>query len=147
VDDPTAVRVFLSYDMDHDTDLCDRLAEESQRRGSGFSVASRSAPGAMTDRWHAGVRRRVREADEIIVICGEHTAASERMNAELHIAREERKPFLFLWGRRERMCAMPVSSARSACMYSWSRATLLQLIAQTLKDSRPPEIPEDCKRR
>ena len=101
----------------------------------------------MTDRWHAGVRRRVRAADEIIVICGEHTASSERMNAELRIAQEEHKPYLLLWGRRERMCSMPVAVKRTASMYSWTRETLAHLIAQTLRDARPPEIPEDCRRR
>ena len=84
----------------------------------------------MTDRWHAGVRRRVRDADEVIVICGEHTAASERMNTELRIAQEENKPYLLLWGRRERMCSMPVGVKRTACMYSWTRETLVHLVAR-----------------
>ena len=145
--DSTAVRVFLSFDVEHDKDLGDRLSDQSNRGGSGFSVTSRSEPGAMTDRWHAGVRRRVRDADEIIVICGEHTAASERMNAEVRIALEEQKPCLLLWGRRERMCSMPVGVKRTASMYSWTRETLAHLIGQTLRDARPTEIPEDCRRR
>ena len=101
----------------------------------------------MSDRWHAGLRRRVRDAEEIVVICGEHTGASERMNAELRIAQEEQKPYLLLWGRRDRMCSMPLGVKRTACMHSWTRETLLQLIAQTLRDARPLEIPENCRRR
>jgi hypothetical protein len=144
VSSPT--RVFLSFDVDHDCDLGDRLSDQSQRGGSGFSVTSRSEPGAMTDRWHAGVRRRVRDADEVIVICGEHTGASERMNIELRIAQEENKPYLLLWGRRERMCSMPLGVQRNARMYSWTRESLVHLVAQTLRDARPLEIPEACKR-
>jgi len=100
----------------------------------------------MTDRWHAGVRRRVRDADELIVICGEHTGESDRMNAEIRIALEEKKPYLLLWGRRERMCSMPIGVMRNACMYSWKRETLAHFVAQTLRDAQPLEVPENCKR-
>jgi hypothetical protein len=136
----------LSFDIDHDADLGNLLLEHAQRGRSGFHVASQSERGRMSDRWHAGVRRQVRNADEMIVICGEHTAESDRVNAELRIALEEQKPYLLLWGRRERMCSMPIGVKRTACMYSWSRETLMQLIAQTLHDARPIEIPENCKR-
>ena len=144
---PSAVRIFLSYDVEHDADLGDRVSDYSRRGGSGFAVASRSAPGTMSDRWQAGVRPRKRDADELIVICGEHTAASERVNTELRIAQEERKPYLLLWGRRERMCSMPHGVKRTSCMYSWTRETLAQLVSQTLREAQPLEIPESCKRR
>ena len=51
---PAGVRVFLSFDVDYDADLGDRLSAQSQRGGSGFHVAvairSRSDDGP----WHAG---------------------------------------------------------------------------------------------
>ena len=89
----------------------------------------------------------MRDADEVVVICGEHTATSERVNIELRIAGEEQKPCLLLWGRRERMCSMPIGVKRTACMYSWTWETLVHLVAQTLRDAQPLEIPENCKRR
>jgi len=144
--EPAGVRVFLCFDIDHDADLGDRLSEQSRKGGSGFHVASRSEAGAMTDRWQDGVRRRVRDAEEVIVICGEYTAASDRVNTELRIAQEEQKPYLLLWGRRELMCSMPVGVKRTACMYTWTWETLVNQVAQTLRDSRPLEIPENCKR-
>lgn len=147
VRDATGVRVFVSFDVEHDTDLVNRLSDQARRGGSGFSVASRSEPGAMTDRWRAGLRRRVRDADEIIVICGEHTATSERMHTELRTAQEEQKPYLLLWGRRDRMCSMPLGVKRTACMYAWTRESLVYQVAQTLRDAQPLEIPENCKRR
>jgi hypothetical protein len=147
VGDANGVRVFVSFDVEHDTDLGDRLSDQASRGGSGFSVSSRSEPGVMTDRWRAGLRRRVRDAHEMIVICGEHTAASERMHTELLTAQEEQKPYLLLWGRRDRMCSMPLGVKRTACMYSWTWETLTHQVAQTLRDARPLEIPESCKRR
>ena len=143
---PSGVRVFLSFDVEHDTDLGDRLSEQSQKGGSGFHVASRSEVGEVTDRWCEGVRRRVRDSDEVIVICGEHTAASDRVNTEVRIAQEEQKPYLLLWGRRERMCSMPVGVKRTACMYTWTWETLIHQVAQTLRDARPIEIPANCRR-
>ena len=144
--EPSGVRVFMSFDVDHDTDLGDRLAEQSQRGGSGFHVAARSEAGEMTDRWQDGVRRRVLDADEVIVICGEYTAASDRVSTELRIAQEVEKPYLLLWGRRERMCSMPVGVKRTACMFAWTWETLVHQVGQTLRDARPLEIPENCKR-
>jgi hypothetical protein len=146
MDETTGVRVFVSFDIDHDADLGDRLSEQSRRAGSGFHVASRSEAGAMTDRWEADVRRRVRDADEVIVICSEHTATSDRVSMEMRIAHEEQKPYLLLWGRRERMCSMPLGLKRTACMYTWTWETLVNQVAQTLRDARPLEIPESCKR-
>lgn len=142
----SGVRVFLSFDVDHDTDLGDRLSEQSRRGGSGFHVASRSEAGEMTDRWQEGVRRRVRDSDELIVICGEYTAESDRVSTELRIAQEEQKPYLLIWGRRERMCSMPLGVKRTACMYTWTWETLVHQVAQTLRDAQPLEIPDSCKR-
>jgi len=140
------VRVFVSFDVEHDGDLGNRLFDHSQRGGSGFSVSSRSEAGEMTERWQAGVRRRVRDADEVIVICGEHTSSSERMSNEIRIAQEEQKPYLLLWGRRDRMCSMPLGVKRTACMYSWTWETLVFQVGETMRSARPPEIPESCKR-
>ena len=100
----------------------------------------------MTDRWHAALRRNMRQVDEVIVICGEHTADCERMSAELRVAREENKPALLLWGRRERMCSMPSGAQRSACMYSWTWEVLVYQVAQTLREARPIEVPEGLRR-
>jgi Thoeris protein ThsB, TIR-like domain len=100
----------------------------------------------MTNRWHEGVRRQVRLVDEVIVLCGEHTGDSDRVTAEVRIAQEEQKPCLLLWGRRERMCSMPIGVKRTAVMYAWTRESLLHLVSQTLRDAQPVDIPADCKR-
>lgn len=144
--DSGSVRVYLSFDVEHDTDLSELLAKQSQRGGSGFEVVARSAPGVMSERWERDTRRRIRDADEVIVICGEHSQRSERMRAELDLVREESKPYFLLWGRREQMCSMPTGVDRTAVMYSWTWETLVKQVLQTLRDARPPDIPENCKR-
>lgn len=140
------VRIFMSFDMDHDRDLYDLILEQSLKGNSGFEIAARSEAGALEGFWEARVRRRIRAADEVIVICGEHTNESSPVSAELRIAQEEQKPYFFLWGRREGMCTRPAGARASDSMYSWTRETLQEQIRVTLRNAERPEIPESCKR-
>jgi hypothetical protein len=139
------VRIFMSFDVDHDRDLHDRLLEQSMRRASGFEISARSDARATSDLWDDKVRRRICAADEVIVICGEHTAASMRVSAELRIAQEEQKPYFLLWGRRESMCTKPGGAKRDEGMYSWTWEILQNQIVTTLRNARSLEIPERYK--
>jgi hypothetical protein len=140
------VRIFTSFDLDHDQDLHDRLLEQSLRHASGFEISARSENHTMTDLWEERVRRRISEVDEVIVICGEHTADSGRVSTELRIAQEEQTPYFLLWGRRECMCTKPAGAKRDEGMYSWTWEILLNQITATLRNARPLEIPERYKR-
>jgi len=140
------VRIFMSFDRENDEDLHDLLLEQSRRQSSGFEISARSEAATMTDRWDEKVRRQISQVDEVIVICGEHTAASVRVNAELRIAQEEQKPYFLLWGRRERMCTKPAGSKRDDSMYSWTWEILQDQIVSTLRNARPREVAERYKR-
>ena len=140
------VRIFMSFDRENDEDLHDLLLEQSRRQSSGFEISARSEATTMTDRWDEKVRRQISEVDEVIVICGEHTASSVRVNAELRIAQEEQKPYFLLWGRRERMCTKPTGSKRVDSMYSWTWEILQDQIVSTLRNARPREVAERYKR-
>ena len=142
----TLINVFVSYDGDHDTDLHEQIRAESNRQGSGFELSDRSRGGAMTDTWTASARTRIRAADEILVICGEYSDASSRMAAEIRIVHEEGKPYMLLWGRRERMCTKPAGAKPTDAMYSWTRDILERQMSETLRTSKPPVVPESCKR-
>jgi len=140
------VRIFISFDLDHDRDLHDRLQEQSLRQASGFEISARSEGQTMTDLWDEKVRRQICAADEVIVICGEHTAASMPMSAELRIAQEKEKPYFLLWGRRESMCTKPAGAKRDEGMYSWTWDILQNQIVTTLRQAQSLEIPEHYKR-
>jgi hypothetical protein len=140
------VRIFLSYDLEHDGDLWDVILAQSQESASGFEISGRSEPRDMTDPWEERQRRRIRDADEVIVVCGEHTADSLRMSAELRIVQEEEKPYFLLWGRRGTMCTRPTGSRSHDSMYSWTPDILRTQIAMTLRNAHPAEIPESIKR-
>ena len=140
------VRIFTSFDLDHDQDLHDLLLEQSLGGASGFEISARSEARTMTDLYDEKVRRRIREADEVIVICGEHTEASARVSAELRIAQEEQKPYFLLWGRRESMCTKPTAAKPKEAMYSWTWEILQNQIITTLRNAQRLEIPEHYKR-
>lgn len=113
-------RVFVSYDIEHDSDLHDRLVEQASKGTSGFEISARSALRPPADYWDEELRREIRAADEVIAICGEHTNDSSRMGAELRIAQEESRPYLLLWGRRETMCTKPSTAKPTDAMFSWT---------------------------
>jgi hypothetical protein len=130
------INIFVSFDLDHDGDLCDLLLEQSGVPSFGFEVSGRSKGRSMDDLPGEGVRRQIREADEVIVICGEHTEDSMRVSAELRMAQEEQTPYFLLWGRRERMCTKPLSAKRIEGMYSWTSEILQSQILLTLRNAR-----------
>lgn len=118
------VRTFVSYDREHDADLLARLVEQASTSTSGFEISGQSAPRCPTDHWDDALRGKIREADQVIVICGEHTDASGRVGAELRIAQEEDRPYVLLWGRRDPMCKKPATARPSDSMYSWTAEIL-----------------------
>jgi hypothetical protein len=118
------IDVFVSFDIEHDGELYELLLAQSKTPSSGFAVLSSSQRSTATDVWSERLRRRIREADQMIVICGEHTESSMYVSAELRIAQEERTPYFLLWGRREIMCTKPIGAKSAEGMYSWTRQIL-----------------------
>ena len=130
------VRIFVSYDREHDGDLHDRLVEQASQLTFGFEISARSRDRTATDRWDEGLRREIREADEVIIICGEHTDCSERVSAELRVAQEEKRPYFLLWGRREIQCTKPVTAKSADGMYSWTWEILQNQILTVRRAAR-----------
>ena len=133
------VRVFVSFDRDHDQDLCHRLIEESRRPDSQFEVASYSAGGNPA-------RREIEDADEMIVVCGDRSDGSAQMHTEITIAQEIGKPYFLLWGRREAMCKRPLGSRPGDAMYGWTSAIIHNEVVLTLRGVKPIEVPAHCKK-
>ena len=130
------VHVFVSFDTEHDGELYELLLAQSKSPGFNFAVLGGSERSKDTDVCSESVRRRVREADQVIVICGEHTNASTRVSAELRIAQQEETPYTLLWGRRDTMCTKPIGAKPAEGMYSWTRQILQDQIAFTRREAR-----------
>ena len=127
----SGIQVFVSFDIEHDEDLYELLVAQSKASSLGFSVSGGSKRSSTADPATGSVRRRIREADQVIVICGEHTETSKPVNAELAIAQEEKIPYFLLWGRRYSMCTKPSGAKTAEGMYSWTRQILEDQITFT----------------
>ena len=141
------MRVFVSFDERYDRDLYERLIEQSRRPGSSFDIVRDESSAMRTKGWSDHPRGHIRSADEVVFLCGEHTNESARMSVELDIAREEEKPYLLVWGRRDLMCTKPESALPTDGMYSWTHDILESQMAATLRGATPRPIPESYKRR
>ena len=129
------VRVHLSFDLAHDVDLHDRLTAQARRPAS-FTIASRSDGGELSDEWTERTRSAIAAADEIIVLCGEHTDASAHVSLELALAQAAAKPYVLLWGRRDSMCKKPKSARSDDSMYCWTPSILEHQLDFCLRRSR-----------
>lgn len=118
------VRIFVSYDREHDADLLDRLLADASEPTSEFEISGHSATRSPDDHWDERLRHSIQAADQVVVLCGEHSELSGRMGAELRIAQEEERPYVLLWGRREPMCKKPATATPSDAMYSWTPGIL-----------------------
>jgi hypothetical protein len=141
----SGLRIHVSYDLAHDHDLHERLRLQA-RRPSSFAIASRSEGGEITTAWSERVRASIAEADEVVVLCGEHTDESMHVSAELEIAQQQHKPYVLLWGRRDSMCKKPRSARPDDGMYTWTPSMLEHQLAYGLRKSREREVPESMKR-
>jgi hypothetical protein len=139
-------RVFVSFDRENDADLGALLNAQSRRPGSTFDVMKSQHRKTARPGWDTDTRTQIRAADEFLVICGENTHESILVSLELAIAQEEDKPYMLLWGRRDRMCTKPEGARKLDAMYSWTREILESQISATIRDSKPLVVPENCKR-
>ena len=136
-------QIFVSFDIEHDRELFEEL--RSQSNSSGFAVLGCSERHTATDVWNERARRRIRNADQVIFICSEHTEASASMSSEIRIAQQEQTPYFLLWGRREIMCTKPLGAKSAEGMYIWSPQVLQDQIAITCRSTRTGEIAESLR--
>ena len=83
------VVVFVSFDTEHDASLYEVLLAQSRETASVFTVSGGSERPTAAEAWSQRARRRIAVADQVIVICGEHTEASVGVFAELRIAQQQ----------------------------------------------------------
>lgn len=121
-------RVFISFDFDHDEDLRNLLVGQSKHPDTPFELIDWSVNEAMSGDWKEKVRARIRKADLVVVLCGQHTHTATGVSAELKITQEEGKPYFLLWGRSDKTCTKPTAATDSDKIYKWTWDLLKQLI-------------------
>lgn len=121
------IPVYISFDYDHDSDLKQLLVNQAGWDGSPFSIADWSIKEASSD-WKEKARTRIKRVAQVIVICGKHTDTATGVNAEIEIARDERKPYFLLAGRADGGNKGPVAALNTDKLYKWDWSNLTNLI-------------------
>ena len=122
-------RAFISFDADHDDDLRVMIAGQAKHEDTPFDFTDRSVKEPLTGDWKEKVKRRLRNVDLMIVICGEHTDTASGVSAELALAKEMGLPYFMLKGRSDKTCVKPKSSNVNDKIYAWTWDNLKALIA------------------
>lgn len=121
------VPVFVSFDYDHDDDLKTLLIGQAKNQDSPFSVTDWSFEEASAD-WKEEARARIIRVDQVVVLCGKHTDSATGVNAEIGIAREEKKPYFLLAGRADGGNKKPAAALATDTLYTWTWDNLKKLI-------------------
>ena len=98
------VRVFISFDYDHDEDLRVMLVGQAKNPDSPFDIADWSVKEEITWDWQDKVRERIKRVEQVAVICGEHTDTASGVSVEVRMAQEEKKPYYHLNANSEQRC-------------------------------------------
>lgn len=122
------VKVFISFDYDHDVDLKNLLVGQAKNDDSPFEITDMSVKEELSGDWKEKVRTRIKKVNQVVVICGEHTDTASGVATEVKITQEEEKPYFLLWGRSDKTCVKPKTAKESDKIYKWTWDNLKKLL-------------------
>jgi hypothetical protein len=117
--------VFVSFDLDHDNDLKQRLVEQSVDGRSGLDVYDWSIRETAAD-WRDKLAKRMANVDSMVVLCGGFTDRSANVAAELEIARAAQRPSFLLDGRPP-TTRKPAGALAEDRLLLWTQANLFAI--------------------
>ena len=122
------VKVFISFDYDHDLEIKNALVAQSELDDSPFEIHDISIKQAIDSNWKTYARRKIKESDVVIFLCGKHTDNARGVSAEMSITQEENKDYFLLCGRTDGIVKKPNNSKASDHIYKWTWDNLKKLI-------------------
>ncbi len=121
-------RIFISFDYDNDEDIKIMLAGQAKLPDSPFEFKDASVKEPLTGDWKEKVKGRLRNCDQVIVLCGTSTNTATGVSAELEIAQELGTPYFLLWGRSSKTCVKPIAALSGDKIYNWTWDNLKSLV-------------------
>lgn len=119
-------RAFISFDYDHDKGIKELLVGQSKNSDTPFEIADWSVKEHLTGDWKEKARQKIRQVDQVIVLCGEYNPTG--VNAEIKLAQEENKPYFLLTGYANKTCKKPSQAKSTDKVYDWTWSNLKLLI-------------------
>ncbi len=120
-------KCFISFDYDHDKSLKDLLVGQSKNEDSPFEISDWSIKEASDD-WKNEARKRIRNVDVVVVICGKNTDTATGVSTELKIAQDEEIDYFLLAGYSDGGNKKPKSAKSTDKLYKWTWENLKKLI-------------------
>ena len=124
----TKKRIFISFDVDHDSGTKEMLAGQAKLEDSPFNFKDASVKEPLAGDWKEKVRRRMENIDVVIVLCGENTHTASGVKAEVEIAQEKDIPYFLLAAYSNKQCTKPILAKTTDKVYSWTWDNLKALI-------------------
>jgi hypothetical protein len=124
-----SIRLFISFDYDHDSFLKEALVEQAKNDDSPFEFADASVKAHLTGDWQEKVKGRIERADQVAIICGKNTDEATGVAAEVTIAQGLNKPYFLLAGYSDGGNKKPATALAADKMYTWNWENLKLLIA------------------
>lgn len=124
----TKTKVFVSFDFDHDEELKNLFCGQAEHDDTPFQIKDMSVKQALLGDWKEKARQKIRNVDQVVVICGEYTHTATGVSAEVKIAQEEGKPYFLVWGRSSKNCTKPTSAKDSDKIYKWTWDNIASLL-------------------
>jgi hypothetical protein len=121
-------RVFISFDYDNDSDIKVMLAGQAKLEDSPFDFTDASVKEHLTGDWKEKVKQRLKNCDQVIVLCGTSTHSATGVAAEVSLAQELKIPYFLLNGRPDKTCYKPSSALSTDKIYNWTWPNLKLLI-------------------
>lgn len=125
---PKKIRVFISFDFDHDEDLKNLLVGQARNEDSPFEITDMSVKEELSGDWKEKVKTRIKGVDQMVVISGKYTNTASGVSVEVEIAQEEEIPYFLLWGRSGEDCVKPKAAKNEDKIYKWTWDNLKKLL-------------------
>jgi hypothetical protein len=129
--DRTRTRIFISFDYDNDLLLKNALVAQSRRKDSPFSIEDWSIKDA-SRAWRSEARRRMKQVDKVIVLCGYNTNRAVGITKEIEIARDVGTPYFLLRGHPEGIVRRPKGARLLETIHDWTWDNLRALTNRCL---------------
>jgi MTH538 TIR-like domain (DUF1863) len=121
-------KLFVSFDYDHDATIKMFLVNQAKLPDAPFDIWDSSVKDHIDGDWETKVRRKIRDADVVCVLCGEHTHRAKGVAIELSLAKEVGTSCFLLKGYKDKTCTKPSSASSTDKLYNWEWENLKALI-------------------
>lgn len=112
-------RVYISFDFDNDNDIKGSFVQQANDPSSPFCFVDKSIQNKIDEKWKVDARKRIKQCNCMIVLCGRHTDEAKGVTAEITIANEENIPYFLIRGRKHGKVKKPLSTKSTDIIYKW----------------------------